>query len=884
MEAKAIKEEALMAKSTGREALNHAIAAADLYMKAAQEAASPVDRARLRKKCERLITHAEQLKASPKHAATAAAGTVANAMTSSHHCHLRQIPSAERAILLRSSRLHGNIFPPWQADPSESAFSLAQWEHVFSDPAEYTLSARQQSILEGWKRPVDQAVGDTVDTDFMASDGEYDLVQDVTTDCSVVASLCAAMKILQGGNRPVSNHSLLSSLPPRDKLERLPLKQNARQILGSIMFPFDHEKRRPKISENGKYMFRMHFNGCFRQVVVDDRLPVSRNNHTLFVVDRHNPNLLWPALLEKAYLKVRGGYDFPGSNSGTDLWVITGWIPEQLFLQSEDVDLEGTWDDVKEAYHAGHLVITLGTGRLTPSEEDALGLIGEHDYAVLEIDNAPGARRLLVKNPWCDGLVWKGVGSSGLVEKTANMSLSEDQAVCDEAPKLSEHTRPVGSFWISVEDVAQNFESMYLNWNPELFTHRQDHHFTWHVPTNNMTSSLAHNPQYSVLSRSGETVWILLSRHFADEELDIARNKSASLAAVSRQLGFTSIFIFESEGKKVQVREGHVYQGPYVDSPQTLAKFRLRAGKPYTIVMAHQDLPLDNYTCTFTLFSRAPLEVKPAEEEMRHYKEFSSSWTRRTAGGNASSITYSQNPQFSISIPRPTPLSILLSSGDREVAIHVDLVWAHGKRVASIGVKDVVASSGDYRRGNALLQVPTVQPGTYTIVCSTWEPGQLADFGMRVGSQVECQIQPVLSDGAGLLRTRTPAFVFNEGEEKRRAPVTVARLSRAQVVARCPVLAGRQGQHIPTTAVRISLIYGRGPQESVLAMSGDGEFRELTMAVRTPEFDVEPDRLRQDQLWLVVERLGSQQSHQSIEVEVLSENSVQVGEWQSVDD
>lgn len=99
------------------------------------------------------------------------------------------------------------------------------------------------------------------------------------------------------------------------------------------MFPFDHDMGKPRISSNGKYIFRMHFNGCFRQVVVDDRLPVSRNNRTLFVVDRLNPNLLWPALMEKAYLKVRGGYDFPGSNSGTDLWVLTGWIPEQLFLQ-----------------------------------------------------------------------------------------------------------------------------------------------------------------------------------------------------------------------------------------------------------------------------------------------------------------------------------------------------------------------------------------------------------------------------------------------------------------------------------------------------------------------------------------------------------------------
>ncbi len=99
------------------------------------------------------------------------------------------------------------------------------------------------------------------------------------------------------------------------------------------IFPRGEGQQQPAISRNGKYVIRLYFNGCSRKVVVDDRLPISRTTRALHVVDRNNPGLLWPALVEKAYLKVRGGYDFPGSNSGTDLWVLTGWIPEQLFIQ-----------------------------------------------------------------------------------------------------------------------------------------------------------------------------------------------------------------------------------------------------------------------------------------------------------------------------------------------------------------------------------------------------------------------------------------------------------------------------------------------------------------------------------------------------------------------
>ena len=116
-------------------------------------------------------------------------------------------------------------------------------------------------------------------------------------------------------------------------------QQSTHQILAGTMYPYDQTTGNPRVSPNGKYVFRMHFNGCPREVVIDDRLPASSTDRSMFVLDRRNPALVWPALMEKAYLKIRGGYDFPGSNSGTDLRVLTGWIPEQVFLRRLEISM-----------------------------------------------------------------------------------------------------------------------------------------------------------------------------------------------------------------------------------------------------------------------------------------------------------------------------------------------------------------------------------------------------------------------------------------------------------------------------------------------------------------------------------------------------------------
>ncbi|KAI3336781.1 PALB protein [Xylariaceae sp. AK1471] len=851
MEAKAEEHEKLASISSGKEALDHTIAAAELYMEAAKQSTSPVDKKRMNRKCEELIRKAESLKRSSR--VTDSISNVERRLKLPRQ--VRQIPTSEKNILYRSSRLHGNTFPPWESDPDPVCFH----GEIYSDPASFTLSPKQKAIFAGWKRPAElikdmPRPGVGSDKSAVEATDDHDLVQDITTDCSVVASLCASMKHIRPG--PTS-------------------------ILPALMFPVNPEDGLPGISANGRYVFRMFFNGCFRKVVIDDRLPTSSNDRTLYVVDRQNPSLIWPALIEKAYLKIRGGYDFPGSNSSTDLSILTGWIPQQLFLQSDEVEWSATWRRVKKAYDFGDVVITLGTGHLSPDEEETLGLAGEHDYAVLDMSETPESRKFLVKNPWCDGLVWKGVGSAS----------SKTPGETDDHPtKL----KP-GSFWISFDDVTQNFESLYLNWNPSLFTQRQDHHFKWQLPEANMVGSFAHNPQYSMTADSDDQTWILLSRHFQDEELEISRKPKTTMAAVSNMLGFMSIYIFNNNGQRVQLSDKSIYRGPFVDSPQTLAPFEAKRGVRYTIVVAAQDLPLPSYSFTLSFFSRTTLDIAPAQHDLKQYTELHGRWTHRTSGGNSVSPNYLTNPQFSITLPLAGPLSILLSTAKEDLPVHVDLVWANGQRVTAVTVRDLVTTSGDYRRGCALASIPYVDAGTYTIVCSTFEPGQIADFTLRIGSNVPCTVIPVLADAAGRLRTQLPALTFRGGELKIRASISVARLTRVSIavtrgVASSGTATGRSsgsaGAGTPRShpTIRATLESGRVPHREILVSTGQGEFREVGLGLRTTECDINPQVPQSRGLWLVIEQIGSTTPDEDgLQVELFSDGQVHVGVWEAVE-
>ncbi|CZR54470.1 related to calpain-like protease palBory [Phialocephala subalpina] len=838
MEAKALAAASGVEISlTKDEALKNAIRAVELYMQAAKVARNDDEKSRLRGKCKLLLSRAEEIKKSPQWTPKKSKTVLESK---------RAISKREEIILLESSKLHGFIFPQWKSDPDDSAFIEKSSTAKYTEPANLILSDAQKEIFDDWRRPYESTRDQ--DESLMNPVKDIDLVQDITTDCSVVASLCA------GTAREIKGHDTL---------------------FASVIHPFDSSTLRPRVSKSGKYIFRLHFNGCFRQVTIDDRLPASKTTRSLHVIDRNNTQLLWPALVEKAYLKVRGGYDFPGSNSGTDLWVITGWIPEQVFLQSDDVQPEYLWNRVNKSFGYGDVMLTLGTGRLSHKEEKELGLAGEHDYAILDMKEVGSQRLLLVKNPWCDGMSWKG-SQPTLSDLAETWTSDLRSALPTKSP-----TSP-GTFWMSFEDVVQHFESLYLNWNPGLFLHRQDHHFTWTIPSIKSPGSFTHNPQYALRSAKQGIVWVLLSRHFATQEHDIVKYKPNTASSASSALGFISLYIFSSTSgpaRRVYLSDNALYRGAFVDSPQTLARLDLSPSESYTIVVAQQGLPLPKYSFTLSFFSRTQIEVENAEDRLPYCITHEGAWTVRTAGGNASSPTYPTNPQFSINVPSLTDITLILETDQPELAVHVKMVWADGERVTAVTSKDIVGGSGDYRRGCAMAEIRNVAAGSYTIVCSTFEAGQAGNFTLRVGSMVPCIVKPVLSETAGRLNLQLPPLRFQDGINRMLAPLTTPRLTRLRIVAR----AGNAGRFVQSSksrpSLRLAMEKGQGPNKTTMNVSNDGEFSDSPMGIRTKDLDLSPETSQPGGLWIVVERLGGSSGGDEVVVEVLSDSPVQVGLW-----
>lgn len=647
------------------------------------------------------------------------------------------------------------------------------------------------------------------------------------------------------------------------------------------MYPYDNENERPTVSANGKYIFRFYFNGCWRRVEIDDRLPTSKSKRTLHVVDRSHPDLLWPALLEKAYLKIRGGYDFPGSNSATDVAVMSGWIPQQLFLHDDDIEPAEIWNELFHGFVEGNILLTLGTGRLGKREQKQLGLAPDHDYAVLDMQEVGDLREMLIKNPWADGEVWKGAAR----RRPHPGHEADDLHAIPLSPIESEKMIP-GTFWMDFDHIFQYFQNAYVNWNTSLFTAREDIHFTLEQQYANSATALpVNNPQFAVTSSHGGEVWLLLSRHFRTGDYTSANNGKN---------GYISLYLFENDGKRIFSAANATVRGPFVDSPNTLLRFTLAAGQSLTVVVLCQDMPSGSHNFSLSVLANASISLNEARHQFHTPTSLSAAWTRSTSGGNSDSPHYLQNPQFGLTVPSRTKIALVLSLGDEansvaqnDIPVKLAIVRSDGSRITKLRRREATTTSGDYRRGSAVIET-TLEKGSYTVICSTFEQGQHVKFSLNLyteSTQTPLHLSPIPSERSGRLSLHVAPAVFGRNVRKLIAPLTITRTT--SIIALASLAHGKS-----SSLFKISLEKGQGPNRIALANSADeeAEYNSLAHGLRVICAGLTPtlSNMATGGLWLVVERPEQSSYHESedhvVRLELLAEERIELGPWAPLDD
>ncbi|KJA22940.1 hypothetical protein HYPSUDRAFT_138453, partial [Hypholoma sublateritium FD-334 SS-4] len=599
-------------------------------------------------------------------------------------------PQEQFYILKKGSKVNNTSLPIWD-DPA--AVNISPTHDPHGQP---TLSPEQEKVHSVWRRPV-ATLMDSSAAPARSKVLPQQILQHIVTDCSVCASISVC---LEHGRRFES--SLESALR------------------GS----FESTDR-----TNGRYDVRMLFNGTWRRVLIDDHLPYHPTEGTLMcmsVLPRPEtpPNslalpihTLWPSLLEKAYMKLMGGYDFPGSNSSIDLHALAGWIPEHVDLQGSSFERETTWERIESGFTSGDCVVTLGTGPAANAQWRNTPLLPSHSYAVIDVyENANEGRILSVLDTW----------------------VRPDGGSPQSARELQ----------IPWNEVLNTFNGVYLSWDPRTRNNSLNFHGIWKRNSADEEGTRHLQIEFDRSDTRNEEIWILLTRHIVDT------HRTSDFAALRVELEDDLI----PTATIVENQRTLSSKGTYTNSTHILVRKRIPTFQKSGVLSISASYDGDAREVGFTLaaYAEEGTNISWVDNKVNppYTDTITGTFTSKTSGGNCTYPTYMINPQYQLTIRPHTQLGnkakvTLNLHTNRDTPTNVAMVWSQNERVTELSEKDLVATSGAYNYGSARI-AKSMSVGTYVVVVSAFEPHHTGPFSLQVESSHAFDMKPIPQEGAGM--------------------------------------------------------------------------------------------------------------------------------------
>ena len=194
-------------------------------------------------------------------------------------------------------------------------------------------------------------------------------------------------------------------------------------------------------------------------VIVDDHFPaIQENGRTEWIFAKGGDlgDELWPMVLEKAYAKLFGAYEY--IEAGKVQYALADMVegfPQQIDLKAEAKNLEVFWSKLTKLFRQGAL---MGAGSPeNPMGDLAInqqGIVQGHAYSILDLQDVDSNKLMKLRNPHGkNGSEWRGDWSDTCPNWNARMKSKL---------KYEPRDHEDGIFYMDAFDFIQQFSYVYI--------------------------------------------------------------------------------------------------------------------------------------------------------------------------------------------------------------------------------------------------------------------------------------------------------------------------------------------------------------------------------------------------------------------------------------
>lgn len=219
-------------------------------------------------------------------------------------------------------------------------------------------------------------------------------------------------------------------------------------------------------------------------------------------------------------------------------------------------------------------------------------------------------------------------------------------------------------------------------------------------------------------------------------------------------------------------RSTTLVHGAYTNNPHGLIRYDVRGSEDeYIALVLSQHNKTKDLAYTLSCFCTESFSLDHTESELPNMRVVNGHWTAENASGPVGKKAFFFNPMYVMTLSQETTLQLrcstmkgfagklqwplienlvygrlmnLFGSTVNVMLIRVQKADNNDFRQATMKYGKIALDSGNYRHGFAVTNRAKVAAGTYTSVVSTFNPGQLGPFCVRIASSMALQVREVV--------------------------------------------------------------------------------------------------------------------------------------------